>query len=70
MVAKPGQPLSRRDIPSHGVRISAEGLRRRLTMLAQRQGGLLEVSPLGKNLTIDARTVHRYLDLLIDLMRI
>ena len=39
-------------------------------MLAQRQGALLEVSQLKKNLMIDARTVHRYLDLLIDLMRV
>lgn len=57
-----------RDIPSYGVRIPAETLRRLWTMLAHRQGGLLEVSQLGKNLMIDAKTVHRYLDLLVDLM--
>ncbi len=57
-----------RDIPSYGVRIPAETLRRLWTMLAHKQGGLLEVSQLGKNLMIDAKTVHRYLDLLVDLM--
>ncbi len=57
-----------RDIPSYGVRIPAQTLRRLWTMLAHRQGGLLEVSKLGKNLMIDAKTVHRYLDMLVDLM--
>lgn len=57
-----------RDIPSYGARIPAETLRRLWTMLAHKQGGLLEVSQLGKNLMIDAKTVHRYLDLLVDLM--
>ena len=57
-----------RDIPSYGARIPAETLRRLWTMLAHKQGGLLEVSQLGKNLMIDAKTVHRYLELLVDLM--
>ncbi len=57
-----------RDIPSYGTRIPAETLRRLWTMLAHQQGGLLDVSQLGKNLMIDAKTVHRYLDMLVDLM--
>jgi predicted AAA+ superfamily ATPase len=57
-----------RDIPSFGARIPAETLRRLWTMLAHQQGGLLDVSQLGKNLMIDAKTVHRYLDMLVDLM--
>jgi len=57
-----------RDIPSYGARIPAETLRRLWTMLAHQQGGLLDVSQLGKNLMIDAKTVHRYLDMLVDLM--
>lgn len=57
-----------RDIPSYGARIPAETLRRLWTMLAHQQGCLLDVSQLGKNLMIDAKTVHRYLDMLVDLM--
>lgn len=57
-----------RDIPSFGTRIPAETLRRMWTMLAHQQGGLLDVSQLGKNLMLDAKTVHRYLDMLVDLM--
>lgn len=57
-----------RDIPSYGARIPAETLRRLWTMLAHQQGGLLDVSQLGKNLMIDAKTVHRYLDMFVDLM--
>ncbi len=57
-----------RDIPSYGTRIPAETLRRLWTMLAHQQGGLLDVSQLGKSLMIDAKTVHRYLDMLVDLM--
>lgn len=57
-----------RDIPSYGARIPAETLRRLWTMLAHQQGGLLDVSQLGKNLMMDAKTVNRYLDVLVDLM--
>lgn len=57
-----------RDMPGYGTRIPAETLRRLWIMLAHHQGGLLDVSQLGKNLMIDAKTVHRYLDLLVDLM--
>lgn len=57
-----------RDIPSYGTRIPAETLRRLWTMVAHQQGGLLDVSQLGKNLMMDAKTVNRYLDMLVDLM--
>jgi predicted AAA+ superfamily ATPase len=57
-----------RDIPSYGTRIPAETLRRLWTMLAHQQGGLLDVSHLGRNLMLDAKTVNRYLDMLVDLM--
>ncbi|MDP2817258.1 MAG: ATP-binding protein [Polaromonas sp.] len=57
-----------RDIPAYGTRIPAETLRRLWTMLAHHQGGLLDVSTLGRNLMLDAKTVHRYLDLFVDLM--
>lgn len=57
-----------RDMPSLGSRIPAETLRRLWTMLAHQQGGLLDVSRLGKNLMLDAKTVNRYLDMLVDLM--
>jgi uncharacterized protein len=57
-----------RDMMAYGARIPAETLRRLWTMLAHQQGGLLDVSMLGKNLMIDAKTAHRYLDLFVDLM--
>ncbi|MDD5391895.1 MAG: ATP-binding protein [Thiothrix sp.] len=57
-----------REIPSYGVRIPAETLRRLWTMLAHNQGGMLNLSQLGKNLMIDTKTVSRYLDLLVDLL--
>lgn len=57
-----------RELPSHGTRLPAQTLRRLWTMLAHLQGGLLDVSQLAKGLVIDAKTVHRYLDMLGDLM--
>jgi predicted AAA+ superfamily ATPase len=57
-----------RELPSYGSRLPAQTLRRMWTMLAHLQGGLLDVSQLAKGLMIDAKTVHRYLDMLGDLM--
>lgn len=57
-----------RDLPSYGARLPAQTLRRLWTMLAHKQGDLLDVSQLAKGLLIDAKTVHRYLDMLSDLM--
>lgn len=57
-----------RDIPSFGLRISAETLRRFWTMLAHEQGGLLNAAKLAGNLGVSGQSVARYLDLLVDLM--
>lgn len=57
-----------RDIPSFGLRIPAETLRRLWTMLAHEQGGLLNAAKLAGNLGISGQSVARYLDLLVDLM--
>lgn len=57
-----------RELPGYGARLPAQTLRRLWTMLAHVQGGLLDVSQLAKGLMIDAKTVHRYLDMLGDLM--
>lgn len=57
-----------RDIPQLGPRIPAESLRRLWTMLAHRQGGLLNAAELARNLQVDGKTIARYLDLLVDLL--
>jgi predicted AAA+ superfamily ATPase len=57
-----------RDIPSFGLRIPAETLRRFWTMLAHDQGGLLNAAKLAAGLGVSGQSVARYLDLLVDLM--
>lgn len=57
-----------RDVPLFGPRIPAETLERLWTMLAHRQGGLLNASELGRALAISTQTVTRYIDLLVDLL--
>lgn len=57
-----------RELPSYRARLPAQTLRRLWTMLAHLQGSLLDVSQLAKGLMIDTKTVHRYLDMLGDLM--
>ncbi|MGE0349247.1 ATP-binding protein [Hydrogenophaga sp.] len=57
-----------RDIPQLGPRIAAETLRRFWTMLAHQQAGLLNVAQLARNLGVDAKTAHGYIDLLCDLL--
>jgi predicted AAA+ superfamily ATPase len=57
-----------RELPSYGSRLPAQTVRRLWGMLGHLQGGLLDVSRLAKGLMIDAKTVHRYLDMLGDLM--
>ena len=57
-----------RDIPSFGLRIPAETLRRFWTMLAHEQGGLLNAAKLAAGLGVSGQSVARYLDLLVDLM--
>ena len=57
-----------RDIPSFGLRIPSETLRRFWTMLAHDQGGLLNAAKLAAGLGVSGQSVARYLDLLVDLM--
>ena len=57
-----------RDIPSFGLRIPSETLRRFWTMLAHDQGGLLNAARLAAGLGVSGQSVARYLDLLVDLM--
>ncbi len=57
-----------RDIPQFDSRVPGETLRRFWTMLAHNQGNLLNASKLATALTIDTRTLNRYLDLLVDLL--
>jgi uncharacterized protein len=57
-----------RDIPELGPRVPATTLERLWTMLAHRQGGLLNLSALARALDIGGSTVARYVDLLVDLL--
>ena len=57
-----------RDVPQFGWLIPAETLERFWTMLAHGQGTLLNASKLATGLSIDARTVTGYIDLLVDLL--
>lgn len=57
-----------RDIPMLGPRIPAETLRRFWTMLAHRQGSLLNAAEFARALGVDGKTVASYLDLLVDLL--
>ena len=57
-----------RDVPAFGPRVPAETLRRFWTMLAHRQASLVNASELGRSLDLDAKTIARYLDLLVDLL--
>ncbi len=62
------QTYLERDIPMFGPRIPAETLRRLWTMLAHRQGSLLNASEFARALEVSSQTVTRYLDLLCDLL--
>ncbi len=57
-----------RDIPQFGPRVPATTLGRLWTMLAHRQGSLLNVSTLARALETSVRSVGRYIDLFVDLM--
>lgn len=57
-----------RDIPQLGPRVPAETLRRFWTMLAHVQGSTLNAAQLARGLSVDGKTVARYLDLLVDLL--
>lgn len=57
-----------RDIPQLGPRIPAETLRRFWTMLAHCQGSLHNAAQLARGLSVDGKTIARYLDLMVDLL--
>lgn len=57
-----------RDVPQLGPRIPAETLRRFWVMLAHLQGGLLNAASLARSLGVDAKTIAKYLDLMVDLL--
>ncbi|WPL17555.1 hypothetical protein Thiowin_02580 [Thiorhodovibrio winogradskyi] len=57
-----------RDVPMFGPRIPAITLERLWTMLAHRQGSLLNASELARALEVSTQSVTRYIDLLCDLL--
>ncbi len=57
-----------RDIPMFGPRLPAEALQRLWTMLAHRQGSMLNASELARSLQVSTQSVTRYIDLLVDLL--
>ena len=57
-----------REVPGFGVRVPAATLRRFWTMLAHRQGGLLNASALAQSLGVSPPAASRYVDLLVDLL--
>jgi predicted AAA+ superfamily ATPase len=56
-----------RDIPMFGPRLPAETIGRFWTMLAHRQGGILNASDFARSLDTSPNAVGRYVDLLVDL---
>ena len=57
-----------RDVPMFGPRVPAITLERLWTMLAHRQGSLLNAADLGRALEISTQSITRYIDLLSDLL--
>jgi Predicted ATPase (AAA+ superfamily) len=57
-----------RDIPLFGPRVPAVTLERLWTMLAHRQGSVLNAAELARALEVSAQSVTRYIDLLVDLL--
>jgi len=57
-----------RDIPLFGPRVPATTLERLWTMLAHRQGSVLNAAELARALEVSAQSVTRYIDLLVDLL--
>lgn len=56
-----------RDIPEFGPSIPATTMDRLWTMLAHRQGSILNGADLARSLEISTQSVHRYIDLLVDM---
>ena len=57
-----------RDVPQLAFPIPATRLRRLWTMLSHSQGETVNFAKLGTSLEIDAKTVSRYVDVLVDLL--
>lgn len=57
-----------RDIPLFGPRVPASTLERLWTMLAHKQGSILNAAEIARSLEISAQSVTRYIDLLVDLL--
>ena len=57
-----------RDVPQFGPRVPAATLERLWSMLAHRQGSLLNSSDLARAMEASTRSVNRYIDLFVDLM--
>ena len=57
-----------RDVPMFGPRVPAVALERLWTMLAHRQGALLNASELARSLDVSTQSAGRYIDLLADLL--
>ncbi len=57
-----------RDIPQIGLKLPAATLSRFWTLLAHLQGTTLNVSQVARNLEVTSPTIHRYLDLMVDLL--
>ena len=57
-----------RDVPLFGPRVPAVALERLWTMLAHRQGALLNASELARSLDVSTQSAGRYIDLLADLL--
>lgn len=62
------QTYLERDIPQLGPRIPAETLRRFWTMLAHYQGAPFNAAKVAKSLSVDGKTIAKYLDLMVDLL--
>ncbi len=62
------QTYLERDIPQLGPRIPAETLRRFWTMLAHSQGSPFNAAKIAKSLSVDGKTITKYLDLMVDLL--
>ena len=57
-----------RDVPKMGFRVPAVKLRRLWTMMAHLQGETVNMSKLGGNFDLDAKTISHYIDILVDLL--
>ena len=62
------QTYLERDVSLFSPRIPAATLRRLWTMLAHRQGCLLNASELARSLDVSTQSVNRYIDLLSDML--